>query len=81
MKGGGGHRAGVSRASQASRARRAAGGGAWRAGGRLLNFDFDVTADGVFDGLLGLVVEAVGLQAATGRPQGSGVGAEVRAVH
>ena len=37
--------------------------------------DLDATAGGVFDGLLGLFVEAVVLQAATGRPQGSDVGA------
>ena len=41
----------------------------------LLKLDLDATAGGNFDGLLGLVAEAVVLQAATGRPQGSDVGA------
>jgi hypothetical protein len=36
--------------------------------GRLLKSDLDAAAGGVFDGLLGLVIEAVVLQAATGRP-------------
>ena len=60
-------------ASRVSRARRAGGGVAHR--GRLLKMDLDATAGGVFDGLLGLVAEAVALQAATVRPQGSDVGA------
>ena len=61
--------------------------------GRLLKLDLDATAGGVFDGLLGgpspyfpkepsllgLVVELVELQAATGRPQVSDVGAGARA--
>ena len=47
--------------------------------GRLLKLDLDATAGGVFDGLLSLVVELVELQAATGRPQGSDVGAGARA--
>ena len=48
--------------------------------GRLLKLDLDATAGGVFDGLLGLAVEFVDLpQAATGRPQGSDVGAGARA--
>ena len=37
----------------------------------MLNLDLDATDGGVFDGLLGLVVEVVVLQAAMGRPQGS----------
>eukprot|EP00964_Phaeocystis_antarctica_P009101 scaffold4935_cov67-Phaeocystis_antarctica.AAC.4 len=55
----------------------AGGGVAHR--GRLLKLDLDATAGGGFDGLLGLVVEMVVLQAATGRPQGSDVGAGARA--
>ena len=58
----------------------AAGGGVAHRG-RLLKLDLDATAGGVFDGLLGLVVEVVALQAATGRPQGSDVGAGARATH
>ena len=52
--------------------------------GRFLEFDLDAAAGGVFDGLLGLVGEAVVLQAATGRPHGGGVGhtgAGARATH
>ena len=52
-------------ASRVSRARRAGGGVAHR--GRLLKMDLDATAGGVFDGLLGLIVEAIAEQAATGR--------------
>ena len=67
---------GESRANQASRrASRARRAAAWAHRGRLLKMDLDATAGGVFDGLLGLVVEMVVLQAATGRPQGSDVGA------
>ena len=59
----------------------AAGGGVAHRG-RLLKLDLDATAGGVFDGLLGLVVEVVvALQTATGRPQGSDVGAGSRAIH
>ena len=43
---------------------------------RFLELDLDAAAGGVFDGLLGLVVEAVVLQAAVGRPHGGGVGHE-----
>eukprot|EP00964_Phaeocystis_antarctica_P009106 scaffold4936_cov73-Phaeocystis_antarctica.AAC.1 len=60
-----------------SRAWRTVAGVAHR--GRLLKLDLDATAGGVFDGLLGLVVELVELQAATGRPRGSDVGAGARA--
>ena len=42
--------------------------------GRLLEGDDDATARGVFDSLSGLAVEAVLLQAATGRPQEGGCG-------
>ena len=49
--------------------------------GRLLKLESDAVGGGVFDDLLGLVVEAVVPQAATGRPQGSDVGAGVRAIH
>jgi hypothetical protein len=38
--------------------------------GRLLEADADAAASGVFDGLLGLVVKSVVLQAVTGRSQG-----------
>ena len=58
----------------------AAGGGVAHRG-RLLKLDLDATAGGLFDGLLGLVVEVVAPQAATGRPQGNGVGAAARATH
>eukprot|EP00964_Phaeocystis_antarctica_P010284 scaffold5649_cov51-Phaeocystis_antarctica.AAC.2 len=61
----------------------AAGGGVAHRG-RLLKLDLDATAGGVFDGLFGLIVEAVELQAATGRPQdhkGVSVGAGARATH
>ena len=37
----------------------------------MLKLDLDATDGGVFDGLLGLVVEFVVLQAAMGRPHGS----------
>ena len=47
----------------------AGGGGAPR--GRLLKLDLGATADGVFNGLLGLLAEAVVPQAVTGRSQGS----------
>ena len=57
----------------------AAGGGVAHRG-RLLKLDLDATAGGVFDGLLVLVVEVVVLQAATGKPQESGVGAGARAI-
>ena len=40
--------------------------------GRFLEGNVDAAAGSVFDGLLGLVVEAVGLQAAAGRPHGGG---------
>ena len=52
--------------------------------GRFLEGNVDAAAGSVFDGLLGLVVEAVGLQAAAGRPHGGGVGhtgAGARATH
>ena len=52
--------------------------------GRFLEGDVDAAAGGVFDGLLGPVVEAVGLQPAAGRPHGGGVGhtgAGARATH
>ena len=42
---------------------------------RLLELDADAAARGIFDGLFGLVVEAVVLQAATGRSQGGEMGA------
>ena len=49
--------------------------------GRLLEADADAAASGVFDGLLGLVVKSVVLQAVTGRSQGVEMGAGVRATH
>ena len=49
--------------------------------GCLLKLDLDSTAGGFFYGPLGLVDEGVELQAATGRPQGSNVGAGARATH
>ena len=58
----------------------APGGGAAHRG-RLLELDLDAAAGGVFDGLLGLVVEAVLPQAATGRSQGIEMGAGARAIH
>ena len=51
-----------------------ASGGGVAHRGRLSELDPDAAAGGAFDGLLGLVVEAVDLQAAAGRPHGSGVG-------
>ena len=53
-----------------------ASGGGVAHRGRFLELDLDAAASGVFDGLLGLVVEAVVLQAAAGRPHGGGVGHE-----
>ena len=47
--------------------------------GRLLEGDADAAARGVFDGLLGLVVEVVVLQAVTERSQGAEMGAGARA--
>ena len=38
--------------------------------GRLLEFDIDAAAPGVFDGLLGLIVEVVAPQAVAGRSRG-----------
>ena len=49
--------------------------------GRLLESDIDTASRGVFDGLLGLVVEAVVLQAVAGRSQGGEMGAGARATH
>ena len=51
-----------------------ASGGGVAHRGRFLEGDVDAAAGGVFDGLLGLVVEAVALQAAAGRPHGGGGG-------
>ena len=56
------------------------GGGVARRG-RLLEADVDAAAGGVFDGLLGPVVEVVGLQAVTGKSQGGEMGAGARATH
>ena len=53
----------------ASGASGASGGGVAHRG-RLLDMDLDAAAGGVFDGLLGLVGEAVDPQAAAGRPCG-----------
>ena len=47
--------------------------------GRLLECDIDAAARGVFDGLLGLVVEVVVLQAVAERSQGGEMGAGARA--
>ena len=49
--------------------------------GRLLEGDADAAAGGVFDGLLGLLVEVVVLQAVTGKSQGGEMGAGARATH
>ena len=49
--------------------------------GRLLEGDADAATRGVFDGLFGLVVEAVVLQVTTWRSQGSEVSAGARATH
>ena len=49
--------------------------------GRLLECDIDAAARGVFDGLLGLVVEVVAPQAVTERSQGAEMGAGARATH
>ena len=61
-----------------------ASGGGVAHRGRFLEMDLDAAAGGVFDGLLGLVGEVVGPQAAAGRPHGGGVGhtgAGARATH
>ena len=61
-----------------------ASGGGVAHRGRFLELDLDAAAGGVVDGLLGLVVETVVLQAAAGRPHGGGVGhtgAGARATH
>ena len=50
-----------------------ASGGGVAHRGRFLELDLDAAAGGVFDGLLGVVVEVVEPQAAAGRPHGSGV--------
>ena len=47
--------------------------------GRLLEGDADAAASGVFDGLLGLVVEVVVPQAVAERSQGAEMGAGARA--
>ena len=49
--------------------------------GRLLELDIDTAAHGVFDGLFGLVVEFVVLQAVAGRSEGGEMGAGARATH
>ena len=49
--------------------------------GRLLESDIDTASRGVFDGLLGLVVEVIVLQAVAGRSQGGEMGAGARATH
>ena len=49
--------------------------------GRLLEFDTDTASRGVFDGPLGLVFEAIVLQAVAGRLQGGEMGAGARATH
>ena len=49
--------------------------------GRLLELDIDTASRGVFDGLLGLVVEVIVLQAVAGRSQGGEMGAGARATH
>ena len=46
--------------------------------GRLLELDIDTVSRGVFDGLLGLVVEVIVLQAVAGRLQGGEMGAGAR---
>ena len=46
--------------------------------GRLLESDVDTASRGVFDGLLGLVVEAIALQAVAERSQGGEMGAGAR---
>ena len=61
-----------------------ASGGGVAHRGRFLEGDVDAAAGGVFDGLLGLVVEIVVLQAAAVTPHGGGVGhtgAGARATH
>ena len=47
--------------------------------GRLLEFDIDTASRGVFDGLLGLLIHVVALQAVAGRSQGGEMGAGARA--
>ena len=49
--------------------------------GRLLELDIDTASRGVFDGPLGLVVEAIVPQAVAGRSQGGEMGAGARATH
>ena len=49
--------------------------------GRLLESDIDTASRGVFDGPLGLVVEAIVPQAVAGRSQGGEMGAGARATH
>ena len=51
-----------------------ASGGGVAHRGRFLEGDVDAAAGGALDGLLGLVGEAVGPQAAAGTPHGGGVG-------
>ena len=69
----------ASRASRASQvwARQAV---AWHCG-RLLEGDADAAARRVFDGLFGLVAEAVVLQTVAGRSQGAEMGTGARATH
>ena len=49
--------------------------------GHLLEGDADAAAGGIFDGLLGLVVKSVVLQAVTGKSQGVEMGAGARPTH
>ena len=49
--------------------------------GRFLESDIDTASRGVSDGPLGLVVEAIVLQAVAGRSQGGEMGAGARATH
>ena len=49
--------------------------------GCVLELDIDTASRGVFDGPLGLVVEAIVLQAVAGRSQAGEMGAGARATH
>ena len=70
----------AARAKPAARAAESGGGVAHR--GRLLELDLNAAAGGVSDGLFGLVIEHVVLQAVTGGgSQGGEVGAGARATH
>ena len=69
------------RASRASQMCMGTPGGGVAHRGRLLEGDADAAARGVFDGLFGLLVQGVALQAVTERSQGAEMGTGARATH